>query len=267
MDKKGVNIFSLKGKNALITGATGYLGMSMAYIFAEAGANVIINSRTQEHCDDLVKTLNASGYAATSAVFDVTSLAEIMSFSELIQGEPIHVLVNNAYVGGSGSIEFSESENYGESYDVSVIAAHRLLKSILPNLRSAVQDCGDASVINLSSMYGIVSPDQSVYESVRTVNPPFYGAAKAALLQWTRYAACEFGKEGIRVNAVSPGPFPSLVVQTSRPNFIEKLSAKVPMGRIGMVDEIKGPMLFLASTAASYVNGANIVVDGGWTCW
>jgi NAD(P)-dependent dehydrogenase (short-subunit alcohol dehydrogenase family) len=99
------------------------------------------------------------------------------------------------------------------------------------------------------------------------VNPPFYGAAKAALLQWTRYAASEFGKEGIRVNAVSPGPFPSLAMKAANPDFIEALAAKVRMGRIGASDEIKGPMLFLASSAASFVNGANIVVDGGWTCW
>lgn len=264
---KGVEIFSLKGKTALITGATGHLGMSMAFIFAEAGSKVLVNSRTFEGSEALVKRLKAEGHSAESAVFDVTSPEEVAFFAEHLQGDPLHILVNNAYVGSAGCLQCSETEAYEASYDVTVIAAHRLLKAMLPCLRLAVQQCGDASVINLASMYALVSPDQCIYESVSAINPPFYGAAKAALLQWTRYAACEFGKEGIRINAVSPGPFPSLAVQSSNQSFIESLAAKVPLKRIGAPDEIKGPMLFLASSAASFVNGTNIVVDGGWTCW
>ena len=184
-----------------------------------------------------------------------------------MHNEPLHILINNAYVGGAGSIECANEAAYTASYDVTLVAAHRLLVAMLPNLRQAVQQCGDASVINTASMYAMVSPDQRIYQTANAANPPFYGAAKAALLQWTRYAACEFGKEKIRVNSVTPGPFPSSAVQATNPAFIEKLAAKVPMGRIGAVNEIKGPILFLASPAASFVNGANIVVDGGWTCW
>jgi len=264
---KGIAIFSLKGKTALITGATGHLGTSMALILAEAGAKVLINSRTFERSDGLVARLKADGHAAESAVFDVTSPEEVAAFAERLQGDPLHVLVNNAYVGGAGSVECAESEAYAASYDVTMVAAHRLLTAMLPNLRAAADQCGDASVINLASMYALVSPDQRIYESASAANPPFYGAAKAALLQWTRYAACEFGKEGIRINAISPGPFPSLSIQAANPGFIETLAAKVPMGRIGASEEIRGPMLFLASSAASFVNGANLVVDGGWTCW
>ena len=264
---KGIEIFSLKGKTALITGATGHLGTSMAVILAEAGAKVLINSRSTAKCDALAERLKAEGYLAESAAFDVSSNVDVMAFAERVKGEPMHILVNNAYVGGAGSVEFSDTKAYMASYDVTLIAAHRLLQAMLPSLRLAVHQCGDASVINLSSMYGIVSPDQRIYDSVSFVNPPFYGAAKAAILQWTRYAACEFGKEGIRVNAVSPGPFPSPEVQAANPAFIKKLVDKVPIGRIGVSDEIKGPLVFLASSAASFVNGANVVVDGGWTSW
>src|SRR5258707_3109708 len=102
------------------------------------------------------------------------------------------------------------------------------------------------------------TPDHPPPNPPQPTNPPFYGAAKAALLQWTRYAACEFGPEGIRVNSISPGPFPSESVQKSNPAFIDRLSNKVPMGRIGRADEIRGPTLFLASSASSFVNGANI---------
>lgn len=264
---KGTEIFSLKEKTALITGATGHLGTSMAFILAEAGAKVLINSRTTDRSTALVARLKAEGHNAESAVFDVTSPLEVAAFAAKLDGYPLHILVNNAYVGGAGSVEFVESESYATSYDVTMVAAHRLLKAMIPSLRTAVQQCGDAAVINLASMYALVSPDQRIYESANAVNPPFYGAAKAALIQWTRYAACEFGKEGIRVNAISPGPFPSLAVQADNPDFIKKLAAKVPMGRIGVSAEIKGPILFLASSASSFVNGANLVVDGGWTCW
>jgi len=264
---RGTEIFSLTGKTALITGATGHLGTSMSFILAEAGAKVLINSPSAERSNALVSRLEAEGHAAESAVFDVTSPSEVAAFTTRLQGLPLHILVNNAYVGGAGSVECAESEAYSTSYDVTMVAAHCLFKAMLPSLRLATQECGDAAVINLASMYALVSPDHRIYESASAVNPPFYGAAKAALLQWTRYAACEFGKEGIRVNAISPGPFPSLFIQAANPDFIETLAAKVPMGRIGTPDEIRGPMLFLASSAASFVNGANLVVDGGWTCW
>jgi NAD(P)-dependent dehydrogenase (short-subunit alcohol dehydrogenase family) len=116
-------------------------------------------------------------------------------------------------------------------------------------------------------MYALVSPDLRVYDTAAGANPPFYGAAKAALLAWTRYAACEFGKENIRVNAISPGPFPSNKVQAENSAFVTRLAARVPMGRIGQSHEIGGPVLFLASSASSFVNGTNLIVDGGWTAW
>lgn len=265
--KQGLEIFSLEGKTALVTGATGYLGSSMAIALAEAGAKVLINSRSYENCEELVTKICSKGLLAESAAFDICSNSQIKSYISKFGNQPLHILVNNAYAGGAGTIEMSEESSYIESYNASVIAAHRLLKEFLPNLRSAVEESNDASVINIGSMYGIVSPDSKIYETENSVNPPFYGAAKAALIHWTKYAACEFGKERIRVNAISPGPFPSEQVQISNPTFIQKLNNKVPMGRIGYSKEIKGPVLFLASSSSSFVTGTNIVVDGGWTCW
>jgi NAD(P)-dependent dehydrogenase (short-subunit alcohol dehydrogenase family) len=116
-------------------------------------------------------------------------------------------------------------------------------------------------------MYGIVSPITDVYDTPQSTNPPSYGAAKAALGQLTRYAACEFGHEGIRVNAVAPGPFPAPVVQQQSPEFVARLCQQVPMKRIGSAEEIAGPVAFLLSRAASFVNGAVLTVDGGWTSW
>jgi len=265
--KNRVSKYSVHGKTALITGATGYLGSAMAFILAEAGAHVLVNSSSQESNVKLVDKLTEQGYSAESAIFDVTNKLDIDQFFSSRQELPLHILVNNAYAGGAGCIESSKGESYVTSYDISLISAHNMLVAALPGLRKAVLHDGDASVINIASMYAIVCPDQRIYESPSVVNPPFYGAAKAALLQWTRYAACEFGVEGIRVNSISPGPFPSPTVQVESPDFIRQLAEKVPMGRIGHSDDIKGPTIFLASSASSFVNGSNLVVDGGWTCW
>ena len=179
----------------------------------------------------------------------------------------MHCLINNAYDGSGGTIECSSAEAYTKSFDVGLISAHRLIVASLSGLRSSVKEIGDASVINIASMYGMVSPDLQIYDTAEGSNPPFYGVTKAALIQWTRYAACEFGPEGIRVNSISPGAFPSQSVQEKDPDFIKRLERKIPMGRIGQAEEVCGSVVFLASKASGYVNGANIAVDGGWTAW
>ncbi|WP_414471771.1 SDR family NAD(P)-dependent oxidoreductase [Microvirga sp. M2] len=260
-------LFSLEGKTVLLTGATGHLGRAMSEGLGEAGAHLLINGRDHERVTSLVGELQANGVSAESAVFDVTREEQIVEYFQNRPKLALHALIHNAYYGGSGSIETGEAASYRQSYDVSVVAAHNLMRAALPNLKAAVQEAGDTSFINIASMYGIVSPDPSIYASKQTANPPFYGAAKAAMLQWTRYAACEFGKDGIRVNSISPGPFPSRQVQEDDRVFIHRLSERVPLGRIGVPDELKGPVVFLASGASKYINGANLVVDGGWTCW
>lgn len=264
---RGIEAFSLRGKSVLVTGASGHLGSAISRVLGEAGAHVLVNSRSAARGIELTKWLRDIGCSAEPAVFDVTDHAAVATYFSARKDKPLDVLINNAYLGGAGNIELAEAESYAGSYEVTVLAAHNLVKVVLPGLRLAVEMNGYASVINLASMYALVSPDQRIYDGPGVVNPPFYGAAKAALLQWTRYAACEFGPEGIRVNSISPGPFPSEAVQRSNPDFIQKLVKKVPMARIGQPDEVAGPVLFLASSASSFVNGANIVVDGGWTCW
>lgn len=259
--------FSLENRNVLITGATGYLGRAMVRGLAELGATVLVNGRSAERVEELVEEMRAVELAAIPAVFDINDSVAVRKWFAGYGEFPLHGLVNNAYAGGAGSIETATEDDYRSSYEISLVSTHRLLQEALPSLRVAVKSCGHASVVNMGSMYGIVSPDQRVYASKSASNPPFYGAAKAALLQWTRYAACEFGCEGIRVNAISPGPFPSETVQASSPEFVRTLAAKVPMGRVGQAAELQGPLSFLISDASSFMNGANLVVDGGWTCW
>lgn len=259
--------FSLLGRRALVTGATGHLGRAMCLALAGAGAHVLVSGRNSVKVADLVRELEAGGGSAEGLVFDVTDVDLLDHVMSRHSSQPLHVLVNNAYTGGAGALSTARAQEYRDSFEVSLVAANSMLRAAMSGLRLAVEQCGDASVVNIASMYGMVSPDPRIYSAPAACNPPFYGAAKAALLQWTRYAACELGPEGIRVNALSPGPFPSEGVQTANSEFIAKLAAKVPLGRIGSAQEIGGPLLFLASPASSFVNGANLVVDGGWTAW
>lgn len=265
MDK---DIFSLRGKIALITGGAGYLGSEIAKGLAAYGAYVIIWARNEEKMRALVEEIRKNGGNAEYRKVDLFSEKELEKAISEFPYEELNVLINNAYMGGGGTTEVSEVTDFQNAYHITTVGAYQLLKGFLPQLRKAVHSSGvGASVINIGSMYGMVSPDISVYDTPGGTNPPFYGAAKAALLQLTKYWACEFGCEGIRVNGLSFGPFPNTVVQANMPEFCNKLAQKVPMKRIGQAKETVGAAVFLASDAASFVNGANLVIDGGWNAW
>ncbi len=260
-------LFSLAGKSAFVTGATGYFGQEIAFALAQAGAHVFLNSRNRDSCDKLADKMLAAKLSASVAAFDINDTGSIQKFFKQLDGRALDIIINNAYSGGGGTIATSDEDDYLNAYKTTIGATHNLMKFGMDNLTKASQENGYASVINISSMYGVVSPDLRLYDTPQAANPPFYGAAKAALLQFTRYAAVEFAPLGIRVNALVPGPFPASHVQESSPEFIAKLENKVPLGRVGQAGEIRGPIVFLASSASSYITGSEIVIDGGWTCW
>jgi NAD(P)-dependent dehydrogenase (short-subunit alcohol dehydrogenase family) len=257
-----LEIFSLTNKTALITGSTGYLGQVMAKALSEAGAKVYLNGLNEDKVNKLIEDYNLN---ARPAIFDVTNAKQVESFFSSISNEPIDIIINNAYFGNSGSIETSSNEDYVSSYAVTVIAAQNIVFNALPLLKLAKKRNGQASVINIASMYGLVSPNINIYQDKNSSNPPFYAASKAALIHWTRYAACEFAPDGIRVNSISPGAFPNKLTQDH--DLIKKIEKKIPLGRVGEPDELIGALIFLASNSASYVTGTNIIIDGGWTAW
>jgi NAD(P)-dependent dehydrogenase (short-subunit alcohol dehydrogenase family) len=261
------NIYSLRNKVALVTGATGHLGKSMAEGLAMAGATVYVNGRTKNTVIKLTEYLNSKGYCAYPAIFDITDYKKVKEFFADFSEDTLDILLINAYNGNGGSTKTSTVEEFRNSYEVSMVASHNLLQNALFYLKEAKKKNGDASVINIASMYGMVSPDISIYESELTSNPPFYGASKAALIQWTKYTACELAKDGIRVNAISPGAFPQISVKQSNPNLYKKIKGKSPIGRVGSPKELIGPVVFLASSSASFITGVNLPVDGGWTAW
>ena len=123
---------------------------------------------------------------------------------------------------------------------------------------------GGGSIINIGSMYGVVAPDLTIYGDSGQDNPLYYGVAKAGVIHLTKYAASNLGAKNIRVNTVSPGPFPNPAKQPPG-DFLSNLENKTLLRRIGFPHEVAGAVAFLASDAASYITGTNIVVDGGWT--
>jgi NAD(P)-dependent dehydrogenase (short-subunit alcohol dehydrogenase family) len=262
-------LFRLDGRVAFVSGAAGHLGRSIASGLAESGAHVILNGRGAAVLGDLRDSLVEEGLSASVAAFDVRDAEAVQRGFAEIEAEHgrLDVLVNNAYAGPTGTLETATPEDFQSAYDVAVTGAFRCFAAARGLLGSAAAKAGHASVVNVASMYGWVSPDPRIYGTSGMNNPPFYGAAKGGLLQLTRYMAAHAAAEGIRVNAVSPGPFPPDRVRTADPDFHRALREKVPLGRVGEADEMKGAVLFLASDASSYVTGINLPVDGGWTAW
>jgi NAD(P)-dependent dehydrogenase (short-subunit alcohol dehydrogenase family) len=268
-ERHGIELFSLAGRTALVTGAAGHLGPSMANALAEAGAEVFLNGWNEVKLQALADKMTASGHKVHVAAFDVLDDDAVNGGFAAIGASVgrLDVLVNNANIDFPGDLESTGSDDFSKAYDICVTAAFRCLRAGRPFLRAAAELAGQSAVINIASMYGVVSPNQDVYGDSGENNPPSYGPPKAALIQFTRYAACHVAGDGIRVNAISPGPFPADAVGRENPEFIAALARKTPLSRVGKPDELKGALLFLASDASSYVTGTNLAVDGGWTAW
>ncbi|HEY1614271.1 MAG TPA: SDR family oxidoreductase [Rhizomicrobium sp.] len=259
------DLFRLDGRTAFVSGASGHLGRVMARALAEAGASVIVNGRSPERLDSLAAMLREEGHHVECAAFDVADFARVRGY--FAQRPRLDVLVNNAIAMTPKSLATLEPEDFETTYRSCVTAAFEMVRAARPSLRAAVAAAGGASVINVSSMYGQVSPDRRLYANPEQASPFHYGPAKAALEQLSRHLAQELGPDGIRVNALAPGPFPRQDVVEADPAFAERLAARTMLRRLGRASEIAGPLLFLASPASSFVTGAALAADGGWTAW
>jgi gluconate 5-dehydrogenase len=259
------DLFRLDGRVAFVSGAAGHLGRAMTLALASAGAHVIVNGRNNARLKDFEGELKGQGFSVERAAFDMAEPERVLAF---FAGRPrIDILVNNAIAMTPKPFAALEPADFDETYRSSVVAAFEAVRAALPGLRKAVHVSGDASVVNIASMYGAVSPDARIYAKPEQASPFHYGPAKAALLQLTRHLAAELGPSRIRVNAMMPGPFPRDQVAKDDPAFAERLAARTMLGRSGRADEIAGPLLFLASRASTFMTGSTLTIDGGWTAW
>ena len=265
-----LDLFTLKGKTAIVTGACGLIGKEHCRALAEAGAGVIVADLDGRTADRFAEEL---GRKHMGVHLDVTNKKSIEEAREEIMREygSIDILVNNAAINDmfenpALAAEQSMFENYPvemwqKSLEVNVTGV--FLCSQIFGTEMAKK--GNGSIINVASTYGIVGPDQSIYKNKNGEQAFYksasYPATKGAVINFTRFLAAYWGKNGVRVNTLSPGG-----VENSQDEwFVENYQAKTLLGRMAKPTDYKGALVFLASEASAYMTGANLVVDGGWT--
>lgn len=257
-----MDLFDLTGTVAVVSGASGRLGPAMVRALAGAGATVVAVGRSRERLAEAVGDIAG----VELATCDITSVEWPALLSDVAERHGrLDVLVNNAHIARGGSLRTSTDEDYRLAFDLAVTASARAIEAARPALVVSAAAGGPASVVNVSSMYGVVAPDLSIYAEEAHRNPPFYGTAKAAMLQLTRYAAAELGPEGVRVNALVLGPFPGEPGTPEAATLQDKIAGLTLLGRVGQPEEVMSALLFLASPASSFVTGSTVEVDGGWT--
>ena len=262
MNEKTVEkLFDLKGKTCLITGASGYLGGAMARALAEAGGRVVVTSRELDRAEEMARRLpDPNEVNHLGAVLDHMDFDELPKRFQAISEQTgcINVLVNN----GHEHCPNDWTDISGEQFTRMLAnATGYFLLSRLVHEQSV--DSGQpASIIMLGSMYGLVSSYPDAYKDLVPASSVAYHTLKGGVLQLTRHLAVYWAEDSVRVNSLSPGPFPA---ESANQQMIERLKVYSPMCRMGNPAELKGAVVFLASEASSYMTGQNLVIDGGWT--
>ena len=259
----------LDGRVALLTGGGGILGSHFAAGLARAGAKVAV---VDLDLDAARKSAEAAGEGALAFACDVADPASVKACVDAIiaQFGRINILINNAATKTANPRAFFESfetysaEVWREVMGVNIDGMFLMAQAVGPHMIAG----GGGSIVQTASIYGLVGPDSRIYEGSDYLGgaintPAVYAASKAAVIGLTRWLATHWASQGVRVNALVPGG----VGSGQNSVFGDLYSARVPMGRMALAEEIVGPMLFLASEASSYVTGQVLAADGGWTAW
>jgi len=262
--------FSLKEKVAIVTGSLGLIGKEHCRALADAGAHVVVSDLDEDKCLEFALTLTPDALGAGADVSDAASVAALLK-KTLDRFGRVDILLNNAAINEKFedpllACQMSQFENFPLSQwkkmmDVNVTGVFICSQII----GTAMAEKGNGSIINVASTYGVVAPDQSLYKTAdgrqAFFKSPAYPVSKGAVIAFTRFLAAYWGHCGVRVNTLSPGG----VENAQDDFFVKNYSAKTPLGRMAQPSDYRGAIVFLASDASSYMTGANLIVDGGWT--
>ncbi len=255
---KPSEMFNLKGKVALVTGASSGLGVTFSQALAEAGANVEIAARRLDKLNHVADNLSKIGVKAKSFQCDVSNKDQVQA----LISDTVHtfgrldILVNNAGIAAMNPATEISLEDWNKVVSVNLTGSFLCAREAAKQMMKQ----GGGKVINIASIYGAVG---DVFPA-----SPYY-ATKGAIVNLTRDLAVEWAPYKINVNAIGPGFFPSEMTEAifQDPHYLEYINKQTPLGRPGNPDDLKGAVLFLSTTASDYVTGQTIFVDGGWTAW
>jgi NAD(P)-dependent dehydrogenase (short-subunit alcohol dehydrogenase family) len=261
-------LFDLNGRVAVVTGGAGHIGSAIADGLAELGAAVALvdleRKTTEDVCSRIAREREAETLAIPVDLEDEMAVRTIPSRVLQMFGR-MDILVNcAALVGTSGldgwavPLQDQSSTSWRRALEVNLTAPFVLAQTSV----DALVKSGHGSIVNVLSIYGLVGPDERLYEGTPMGNPAAYGASKAGLLQLTRHLATTLAP-GVRCNAITPGG----VARGQEQSFLDRYCARTPLRRMATEEDFKGAAAFLASDASAYVTGQNVVVDGGWTVW
>lgn len=269
-----MTLFALNGRVVVVTGALGQLGFQFSKALVSHGARVALLDRAKDG-DRIAEQLG--GLTAHDAMYlqcDVTRRAELSDALRIIEQcwEVPFGLVNNAALDAppdapkeeNGPYEAYPEASWDKVMEVNVKGVHLCCQVF----GGAMAAAGRGSIVNISSIYGLLSPNQDIYEYRRKQGEEFfkpvaYSVSKSALLNLSRYLATYWARKGVRVNTLTLAG----VFNNQNQEFLREYAARIPVGRMARRDEYNGAVVYMMSDAATYMTGANMIVDGGWTAW
>lgn len=262
------SLMDLRGRIALVTGGGGYLGRAIGETLAELGANLVVLDMVESSCVKAAEEVRKTYQVETMPmVVDLRDEKAVVSVARLVMARfgRLDILVNCAALVGTSELKgwatpFREqrSDVWRQALEVNLTAPFVLVQACA----EALAETGKGSVINISSIYGVVGPDLRLYENTSLGNPAAYAASKGGLVQLTRWLAVVLAPQ-IRVNAVSLGG----IWRDQPKEFQDRYTDRTPLRRMGTEEDLKGAIAYLASDLSAYVTGQNLLVDGGWTTW